>query len=71
MTRAVAGVTTVAFVDSVVVVMGDAMHRMHTTRSTRSTRTDRTMRTLRTPRRLRILKLRGGVFCYYYTDLRL
>jgi hypothetical protein len=36
----------------------------------RSTRTDRTPRTLRTPRRSRILKLRGGVFCFCYTDLK-
>ena len=37
------------------------------TRSARTNRTTRTLRTLRTPRTSRLLKLRGGVFCFYYT----
>jgi hypothetical protein len=41
------------------------------TGSIRSTRMDRTAHTLRTSRRSRILKLRGGVFCFCYTDLKL
>jgi hypothetical protein len=41
--------------------------RMH---STRTDSTTRTLRTLRTPRTSRLLKLRGGVFCFYYTGIR-
>lgn len=81
MIRRVGSVTTVtvvgsenvvALVESVVVVTGDAMRRTRSnrtrrsTRSTRTNRTTRTLRTLRTPRTSRLLKLRGGVSCFYY-----
>jgi hypothetical protein len=57
MTQAVAGMTTVALVGSVVVVTGDAMRsarRKRSTRTMRSRRSTRSMRTDRTPRTLRI-----------------
>ena len=71
MTRRVACVRSVAVVgsviavvvgESVVVVTADAMRR------TRSMRTMRSARMVRTPCTSRILKLRGGVSCFYYTD---
>jgi len=73
---AVGSVNTVAFVESIIGLPDDACivrvvgRTRCSTRSARTDRTTRTLRTSRTPRTSRLLQLRGGVFCFYYTDLR-